>query len=69
MSLDIFSSVLCDTAWILKCGSIFILTAGHTLDSKCMPNSLNVRTTAREMNMMFGHWFPPHIAWLDTIIK
>ena len=31
---------------------------------KFVPNSLNVRTTAGETGMMFGHWFPPHIASL-----
>ena len=43
---------------------VFKIAAGHTLDSKFVPNSLNVRTTAGETNMMFGHWFPPHIASL-----
>ena len=31
------------------------VTTGQTLDSKFVPNSLNVRTTAGETNMMFGH--------------
>ena len=40
------------------------ITTCQTLDSKFVPNSLNERTTAGETNMMFGHWFPPHIASL-----
>ena len=64
MSLNTFSSVLCDTAWILICGSIYILTTGQTLDPMFVPNNLYVRTTAGETSMMFGHKFPPHIASL-----
>ena len=33
-----------------------------------VPNSLNVRTTAGETGMLFGHWFPPHITSLAGYI-
>ena len=34
-----------------------------------VPNSLNVRTTAGETGMLFGHWFPPHITSLAGYIN
>ena len=34
-----------------------------------VPNSLNVRTTAGETGMLFGHWFPPHIISLAGYIN
>ena len=50
----------------IQLGFLYVvkITTGRTLDSKFVPNSLNVRSTAGETNMMFGHWFPPHIASL-----
>ena len=45
------------------------VTTGQTLDSKFVPNSLNVRTTAGETGMLFGHWFPPHITSLAGYIN
>ena len=50
----------------IQLGFLYVvkITTGQTLDSKFVPNSLNVRTTAGEKNVMFGHWFPPHITSL-----
>ena len=50
----------------IQLGFLYVVkkTTGQTLDSKFVPNSLNVRTTAGETNLMFGHWFLPHIASL-----
>ena len=45
------------------------ITTGQTLDSKFVPNSLNVRTTAGETNMLSGHWFPPHITSMAGYIN
>ena len=46
------------------------VTTGQTLDSKFVPNSLNVSTTAGETTgMLFGHWFPPHITSLAGYIN
>ena len=45
------------------------ITTGHTLDSKFVPNSLNVRTTAGVAGMLSGHWFPPHITSLAGYIN
>ena len=42
----------------------YILTTCQTFDSKFVLNNLNVRTTAVETDMLFGHWFPPHITSL-----
>ena len=45
------------------------ITTGQTLDSKFVPNSLNVRITAGETGMLSGHWFPPHITSLAGYIN
>ena len=45
------------------------ITTGQTLDSKFVPSSLNVRTTAGETGMLSGHWFPPHITSLAGYIN
>ena len=34
-----------------------------------VPNRLNVRTTAGETGVLFGHWFPPHITSLAWYIN
>ena len=47
----------------------YILSTGRTFDSKFVPNGLNVHKTAGETNMLFGHWFPPHIASLAIYIN
>ena len=47
----------------------YILSTGRTFDSKFVPNSLNVCTTAWETDMLFGHWFPPHTAFLARYIN
>ena len=45
------------------------ITTGQTLDSKFVPNSLNVLTTAGETGMLSGNWFPPHITSLAGYIN
>ena len=48
---------------------IFIWLFEVHFDFMSVPNSLNVRTTAGETGMLFGHWFPPHITSLAGYIN
>ena len=74
MKLTKYRLVTCKTCllthlalfYAIQLGFLYVvkITTGQTLDSKFVANSPNVRTTAGETNMTFGHWFPTHIASL-----
>ena len=68
MSLNIVKCVLTHLALFCAIQLAFLyvakITTGQILASKLVSNSLNVRITAGETNMMFRHWFLPHIASL-----
>ena len=67
MSLNTFSS--CFVQYSLNSYMWLKITTGQTLDSKFVPNSLNVRTTAGETGMLSGHWFLSHITSLAGYIN